>query len=57
MEESLEQTVQTTSCSFLGVVKVSLASELAIKRKFAFNSAFVGKNVHVHSGHDHVSLI
>ena len=42
--------------SFLGVLKVSLASELTIKRKFACNLALVGQNVHVHSGHIHVSF-
>ena len=57
MKEALEQTAQITSCrSFLGVLKVSLASELTIKRKFACNLALVGQNVHVHSGHIHVSF-
>ena len=54
MEEALKQTAQITSRrSFLGVLKVSLASELTIKRKFACNPALIGQNVHVHSGHIH----
>ena len=57
MEEALEQTTQTTSRpSYLGVLKVPLASELTIKRKFACNPALVGQNVHVHSGHTHASF-
>ena len=57
MEEALEQTAQTTSRrSLLGVLKVPLASELTRKRKFACNPALVGQNVHVHSGHIHVSF-
>ena len=48
MEVALEQTTQTTSHqSLLGVLKVPLASELIIKRKFACNPALVGQNVHV----------
>lgn len=54
MEEALEQTAQTTSRhSFLEVLKVPLASEL---RKFSRNPTLVGQNVHVHSGHIHVSF-
>ena len=57
MEEALEQTAQITSRrSLLGVLKVPLASELTRKRKFACNPALVGQNVHVHSGHIHVSF-
>ena len=40
--------------SFLGVLKVPLASELTIKRKLLCDPALVGQNVH--SGHVHVSL-
>ena len=55
MEEALEETAQTTSRrSFLGVLKVPLATELIIKRKIACNP---GQNLHVHFGHIHVSLI
>ena len=59
MEEALEQTAQTTSCrSFLGVVRVLLASELTIKRKFSCicNPVLIGQNVCVHAGHIHVSF-
>ena len=57
MEEVLEQTAQITSCrSFLGVLKVPLASEVTIKGKFSCNPAIVGQNVYVHSGHIHVSF-
>ena len=59
MKEALEQTgaAQTTSHrSFLGVLKIPLASELIIKRKIACNPALVDQNVHVHSGHIHVSF-
>ena len=53
MEEALEQTAQITSRqSFLGVLKVPLASELTITRKLhVANSTLVGQNVHVHSDH------
>ena len=58
MEEALDQTAQITSRrSFWGVLKVPLASELTIKRKFSCDPAFVGQNVHVHSGHIHVSFV
>ena len=57
MEEVLQQIAQTTSCqSFLGVPKVPLAPELTIKRKIVCNRALVGQNLHVHSGHLHVSF-
>ena len=57
MEEALEQTAQTTSRrSLLGVLKVPLASELTIKRKFTCSPALIGQNVHVHSDHIHVSF-
>ena len=59
MKEALEQTEQTTSCrSFSGVVRVLLASELTIKRKFSCicNPVLVDQNVCVHSGHIHVSF-
>ena len=57
MEEALEQTAQKTSRrSFLGVLKISLASELTINRKSSCNPALVEQNVHVRSGHSHVSL-
>ena len=60
-KHNLEQTAETISrqsYAFLGVLKISLASELTIarKRKFACNPALVGQNVHVHSGHIHVSF-
>ena len=52
MEEALEQTAQITSRrSFLGVLKIPLASELTIRRKFSYNPAHVGQNVY---GHIHV---
>ena len=51
------ETAQITSRqSLLGVLKVPLASELTIKRKFTCNPALVGQNVHVHSDHIHVSF-
>ena len=59
MEEAREQTTQKTNRrSFLGVLKVPLASEHTIKRKFSCSPgpAFFGQNVHVHSGHIHVSF-
>ena len=57
MEEVLKQTAQITSHrSFLGVLKVSLASELRIKRKFSYNPALMGLNIYIHSGHIHVSF-
>ena len=46
----------TSRRSFLGVLKVPLASELTIKRVIACNPALIGQNVHVHSGHIHVSF-
>ena len=39
--------VNFVSLIILGVLKVPLASELAIKRKFACNPALIGQNVHV----------
>ena len=57
MEEALEHTNRTTSRrSFLGVLKVPLASEHIIKRKFACKLALVGQNVRVYSDHIHVSF-
>ena len=57
MEEVLEQTAQISSRqSFLGVLKLPLASKLAIKRKFSCDPALVGQNVHAHSGHIHISF-
>ena len=54
MEEAPEQTAQITSHqSLLGVLKHPLASELT---KFSRDPALVGQNVHVHSGHIHVSF-
>ena len=45
MEEALEQTARTTSRqSFLGVLKVRLASELT-KKRFARNSALVSQKL------------
>ena len=55
MEEALEQTAQITSRrSFLGVLKIPLASELTIKRKISCNPTLVEQNVHVHSDHSHI---
>ena len=55
MEEALEQTAQTTSRrSFLGVLKVPLASELKII--FMYSPTLIDQNVHIHSGHIHVSF-
>ena len=52
LEEALEQTAQITSRrSFLGVLKVPLASELTLREIFSYNPALVGQNVHVNSGH------
>ena len=46
MEEALEQTGQITSRrSFLGVLKVHLASEFTIKGKNSCNIALFGQNV------------
>ena len=55
MKHALEQTAQITGRpSFLGVLKIPLASELTMKRKFSCDAALVGQNVH--SGHVHVSF-
>ena len=62
MEEALEQTAQTTSRrSFLGVLKVPLASELTLKGKFTCDPCSTCGpkyifNMYMYSGHIHVSF-
>ena len=39
------------------MLKLPLASEFIMKRKFLRDLALVGQNVRVHSGHIHVSFV
>ena len=58
MKEAFEQTAQTTNRrSFLGVLKIPLASELTVERKIACNPVFVDQNVYVVDSGDSYSLL